>query len=262
MTRLVVRTDRDAVAELRLNRPDSRNALSTSLLVELRDHLAAVAADRSVRAVLLSGSGPAFCAGADLHEFRAAAPASRLAPPSGPQPLGAPQPPGSPQPPRSAPSPSPLGRIRLVVEVLRRLGELEQPTLAAVHGPAIGAGWGLALACDLCFAADEATFSLPEVPKGLRLPAPLVSRLAQIVGPVRTAEIIFGGGTYHAEDAVRWGWATRVLPTPEALAEEARTFCAALASRPRRAIISAKHPLRQLAPTAPFPPLELFWTEE
>ena len=156
MTETVLRTDRDGVAELRLHRPEVRNALSTGLLVELRDQLRSVHDDPAVRVVLVSGSGEVFCAGADVREF-------------GPNP----------------PAEASLARIGLVVEVLRRLRELPQPTLAAVHGPAVGAGWGLALACDLCFATTSARFALPEVAKGYRLPAPLVTRLAQVVGPAR-----------------------------------------------------------------------------
>jgi len=250
---LVLRVDRDGVAELRLNRPDHRNALSTALLTELRNHLAAVQADPSVRVVLLTGAGPAFSAGADLREFAPGTPPAATLP-----------------------------RFRLVVENLRRIGELEQPTLAAVHGPAVGAGWGLALACDLCFAAEPATFALPEVAKGLRLPALLVTRLVQIVGPIRAADIIFGGaahsgaapiGAAHAgaapigavhssAAALAAGWVSRVLPTADDLAAEARAVTAALATRPLRALTAAKHPLRQLAPHAPFPPTELAWTEE
>ena len=253
MAELVLRVDRDGVAELRLNRPDHRNALSTALLTELRDHLAAIQADPSVRVVLLTGAGPAFSAGADLREFAPGTPPAATLP-----------------------------RFRLVVENLRRIGELEQPTLAAVQGPAVGAGWGLALACDLCFAAEPATFALPEVAKGLRLPALLVTRLVQIVGPIRAADIIFGGaahagaahaGAAHAgaapsgavhssAAALAAGWVSRVLPTADDLAAEARAVTAALATRPLRALTAAKHPLRQLAPHAPFPPTELAWTEE
>jgi 2-(1,2-epoxy-1,2-dihydrophenyl)acetyl-CoA isomerase len=230
---LVLRVDRDGVAELRLNRPDHRNALSTALLTELRDHLAAIQADPSVRVVLLTGAGPAFSAGADLREFAPGTPPAATLP-----------------------------RFRLVVENLRRIGELEQPTLAAVHGPAVGAGWGLALACDLCFAAEPATFALPEVAKGLRLPALLVTRLVQIVGPIRAADIIFGGAVHNSAAALAAGWVSRVLPTADDLAAEARAVAAALATRPLRALTAAKHPLRQLAPHAPFPPTELAWTEE
>lgn len=229
----LLRTDRDGVVELRLHRPEQRNALSTALLTELRDQLADVAADPGVRVVILTGSPPAFCAGADLRELGPDAPAA----------------------PR-------LRRTRLVVEVLRRLSELEHPTLAAVNGPAVGAGWGLALACDLCLAAEASTFSLPEVTKGFRLPGALVARLVQVVGPVRAAEVVFGGATYDTSAAVAAGWVTRVLPDAATLATEAWSYAARLAAAPRRAITAAKHPLRHSAPAAPFPPLELVWTEE
>jgi enoyl-CoA hydratase/carnithine racemase len=230
---LVRRLDRAGVAELRLNRPDHRNALSTALLTELRDHLAAVQADRTVRVVLLTGAGSAFSAGADLREFAPGTPPAHTLP-----------------------------RIRLVVETLRRIGELEQPTLAAVHGPAVGAGWGLALACDLCFAAEPATFALPEIAKGLRVPGPLVARLVQIVGPVRAADIVFGGEPRDSAAALAGGWVSRVLPTPDELTTEAHAFAEALATRPLRSLATAKHPLRHLAPGGPFPPTELVWTEE
>ena len=118
--------------------------------------------------------------------------------------------------------------------------------------------------------------------KGLRLPALLVTRLVQIVGPIRAADIIFGGaahsgaapiGAAHAgaapigavhssAAALAAGWVSRVLPTADDLAAEARAVTAALATRPLRALTAAKHPLRQLAPHAPFPPTELAWTEE
>ena len=233
MTETVLRTDRDGVAELRLHRPEVRNALSTGLLVELRDQLRSVHDDPAVRVVLVSGSGEVFCAGADVREF-------------GPNP----------------PAEASLARIGLVVEVLRRLRELPQPTLAAVHGPAVGAGWGLALACDLCFATTSARFALPEVAKGYRLPAPLVTRLAQVVGPVRAADLVYGGTTYRAADAQAAGCVTRVLSGPEELHAAAWEFCTALAARPRRSVATATQPLRKLAETGPFPPSELFWTEE
>jgi enoyl-CoA hydratase len=233
MTGSADRRDDDGVTELRLNRPERRNALSTGLLQELRDHLASIQDDPAVRTVILVGTRDVFSAGADVKEFPAEAPAR----------LG-------------------LARIRLVAEVLRRLRELEQPTVAAVTGPAIGAGWGLAPACDLCFAAREATFSLPEVAKGFRLPEPLVARLIQVVGPVRAAEIVFGGATYSAEEALHGGWVTRVSPSGDDVVEEARRFASGLAARPRRAVSAAKHALRQATPVGPLPPTELGWNEE
>lgn len=233
MTEEILRTERAGVVELRLNRPASRNALSTALLRGLRDHLDAVQADPSARALVLAAEGAAFCAGADIAEFGPDADTTRV-----------------------------LTRTRLLVDVLRRLLNLEQPTIAAVNGAAVGGGWGLALACDLCFTADTATFSLPEVAKGYRLPALLVARLAQVVGPVRAAEFMFGGATYSAEDARIGGWASRVTPAGAALTAASWAMATTLAGTSRRAIAAAKAPLRLATPTGPFPPAELFWTEE
>jgi len=205
MTALVSRSDRDGIAELTLDRAQRRNAFTTELLGQLREHLRAIAGDAACRAVLLTGAGDAFCSGADVRE------------------------------PDDADE-----RFALVGEVLRALGTLEQPTLAAVHGPAIGGGWGLALACDLCFASRAATFSLPEVAKGYRLPEPLMRRLVQVAGPVRAAELAYAGTAYRAEDALAAGCVTRVLDGRDQLLAAARELCAGLAARPRRSIATAK----------------------
>ncbi len=150
-----------------------------------------------MRVVVLGGAGESFCAGADLGEF-----------------------------PDGASAAQSLARLRLVSEVLEQLMDLEQPTLATVNGSAVGAGWGLALACDLCFASAGAGFALPEVAKGYRLPAVLVARLVQVVGPVRAAQITFGGDTYPTTDAVAGGWVSRVLDT---------------ATRARRGVVGLRH---------------------
>ena len=231
MTDLVLTTTRDGVTELRLNRPERRNALTSALLRELRGQLTLIGDDPGTRVVILTGEGGAFCAGADLAEI----------PPDAPARLG-------------------LARLRLVAEVLRRLRELEQPTIAAVNGPAVGAGWGLALACDLCFAVTGASFQLPEVAKGFRLPEPLASRLVQVAGPVRAAEIMFGGQAYQASDALAAGWVARVYPAEPELAAQAWRFASGLAAVPRRSVAAAK---QALAPgPAPFPPDQLRWTDE
>ena len=126
----------------------------------------------------------------------------------------------------------------------------------------VGAGWGLALACDLCFAAAGASFRLPEVPKGFRLPEPLAGRLVEVAGPVRAAEIMFGGQAYQAADALAAGWVTRVLPGGPELAAEAWRFASGLASAPRRAVAAAKQALRPGPGGGPFPPAQLGWTDE
>ena len=195
----VTRTDRDGCVELVLDRPQRRNAFTTELLRELREHLAAVNGP-----LLLTGAGEAFCAGADLDE------------------------PGTDE------------RFELMGLLLRELRAMPAPTLAAVHGPAIGGGWGLALACDLCFASRAASFCLPEVAKGFRLPEPLMRRLTEVVGPVRAAELAYAGTRWGAEEALAAGCVTRVYEDRDALLTAARTLCAEIASRPARSLATVK----------------------
>lgn len=229
----LVRTDRERVAWLQLDRPNSKNALSTDLLKQLRAQLTSVQDDPGIRVVVLSGAGDVFCAGADIKEF------------------------GPDSPPRQS-----LARVRLVAQVLNQIRELEQPAIAAVNGLALGAGWGLALACDLCFVVSGATFSLPEVAKGLRLPSALVNRLIQVVGPVRAAEAVMGGATYDTDQAMTFGWATRVFADHQALDEHTWRFAIELASKPRHALAAATQPLRRNPITELSPPPEYAWNEE
>lgn len=221
------------VIELRLERPDRHNAVDTALLDRLRQELVAIGDDRDAKVVVLTGAGPSFCAGADLAEF-----AGRLADPA-----------------------DMLARVRLVIRCIRGLLELEPVTIAAVHGAAVGAGWGLALGCDLCWAAEGTRFSLPEVAKGYRVPRVLVRRLAQVVGPVRAAEIVLGGDVHDVDAAVTMGAVTRRFPDAEALHHAAITFATQLAAQPRTVLAGAVDPLRALAVDGPSPELEYQWPE-
>jgi 2-(1,2-epoxy-1,2-dihydrophenyl)acetyl-CoA isomerase len=230
---VLVRDDHEGVATLLLNRPERRNALTIDLLRALVHELVAIQDSRHVRAVVLMGAGPTFCAGADLHEF-AAAPDQH-----GPQ-----------------------RRIRLVTEVIARLRNLEQPTVAAVTGAAFGAGWGLSLACDLTYATSDASFCLPEVAKGLRLPTAITARLVQVVGPVAAAEIALVGASYTAADGVRAGWVARELDDAGALAAHTTTVARAMASRPRRAVEQVEQVLRRGSYAELTPPPEYGWNEE
>lgn len=229
----LTRVDRTGVAWLELDRPGSGNAATTELLTALRAELTSIQDDPAVRVLVLSGAGEVFCAGADVKEFGATPPPSAR-----------------------------LHRLRLVAQVLRAVRDLEQPSVAAVNGAAVGAGWGLALACDLCFVTATATFCLPEVAKGYRLPSPLVHRLSHVVGPVRAAEILLGGARYSAEQAVTGGWATRILPDRAALIEHTRRFAEELAARPRAALAAATQPLRRSPVAELSPPPEYIWNEE
>ena len=220
------------VATLTLSRPARRNALSTELLVQLRSRLDRAGDSPEVRAVILAGAGDAFCAGADLKEFA----------------------------PGAAPDGS-LRRIRLVTQVIAQLRNLEQPTLAVVHGAAYGAGWGLALACDLTIAADDARFSLPEVRAGLRLPSAIAGRLAEVVGPVRAARIAIGGEVYDAAQGETAGWVAWRRPDAAQAGQFAGDLARELAARPRAAATSIKRVLRPGWQVGPVPPPEYAWTD-
>ena len=220
------------VVELRLDRPEQRNALDTALLHDLRDAIRAISDDRSAKVVLLTGEGATFCAGADLKEFASGAdPADTLA------------------------------RVRLVMQCMRGLQELEPVTLSLVHGGVVGAGWGLALACDLCWAAGDTTFRLPEVAKGFRIPRPIVGRLAQVVGPVRAAEIILGGAPVDAGAALAMGAVGRCHPDVSSGRAAAEAFATELAALPRSVLAGAVDPLRHLAVPDAIPALEYQWPE-
>jgi enoyl-CoA hydratase/carnithine racemase len=231
--KLLLRVDDGGVATLTLNRPERRNALTTDLLRSLLDELDAVRDAPRVRAVVLTGAGTTFCAGADLHEF------DGVDDPHGAQ-----------------------RRIRLVTEVIARLRSLEQPTVAAVTGAAFGAGWGLSLACDLTYASADAVFCLPEVQKGLRLPTAITSRLVEVVGPVRAAEITLSGATYTAGDGVALSWVARALPDAPTLLDEATSFARAIAAKPRRVVEQITQVLRRGSYDELTPPPEYGWNEE
>lgn len=210
---MIARSDRRGVAELRLDRPERRNAVTTELLHALLQELGAAVRDGAA-AIVLTGAPPVFCAGADLAELGADAPEERR-----------------------------LERIRLVGEVVSRLATLEVPTIAAVDGAAIGAGWGLALGCDICLATRAARFSLPELAKGFRIPEPLTRRLIAVVGPTRAAHLAYTGAVLSAGDALALGVVADVLDDREALLDAAHDLAASLAAHPPQAVAAVKRPL-------------------
>lgn len=221
------------VVEIRLDRPDQHNAVTVALLDELRAQIRALSDDRRTKVVVLTGAGPSFCAGADLKEFS-----------------------GSDLDPADM-----LARVRLVIHCMRGLLELEPVTIAAVHGASIGAGWGLALSCDLCWATDDAVFSLPEVAKGYRIPRILVRRLSQVIGPVRAAEVVLTGTTHGAAEAVAMGAVTRQFAGVDELHRAAIGFATDLATKSRAVLAGAKDPLRSDAVDGPSPEFEYQWPE-
>ncbi|WP_371273018.1 enoyl-CoA hydratase/isomerase family protein [Streptomyces sp. MUSC 14] len=204
---------RDHVAYVTLSRPESLNALTP----DMRDHLVelftAASADPEVRALVLTGTGRGFCAGADL---RGGGTGERL--------------------PGDVARVLRQGAQRLIAAVL----DCEKPVLAAVNGTAAGLGAHLALACDLVLAAESARFIEVFVRRGLVPDGGGAYLLPRLLGPRRAKELMFFGDALPAPEAERLGLVNRVVPDGD-LEKTARTWAARLAAGPTRALALTKH---------------------
>lgn len=207
-----LRVDRDGAAmRITLDRPDVLNALSTELLAELKEALEA-AASPEVRALLLTGEGRGFSAGADL----ASAPLE--------------------------------ADIRALLErsynpVVRALARLPKPVVAGVNGVAVGAGMSLALACDMRILSSEARFAVGFAGIGLVMDASCSYALPRLVGAGRAFELVYSGRRVDAEEAVRLGLGERVIPA-EGFGEACWQTVKTLAAGPTLAFALAKQELR------------------
>ena len=178
------------VATVTLDRPAALNALTVPLKVALREALESLAADRAVRAVILTGAGRAFCAGQDLAE-------------------------------REQPDAAPLEievreRYNPIIRALRAMG---QPVIAAVNGVAAGAGASLAFACDLRIASEDARFVLAFGRIGLVPDSGATWFLPRLVGPAKAAELALVGDPVDAVEALRLGLVSKVVPGDELMSE-------------------------------------------
>jgi 2-(1,2-epoxy-1,2-dihydrophenyl)acetyl-CoA isomerase len=189
---------RDGYAVLSLNRPESSNALTHALVADLRTRVEELDADPAVRAVVLTGAGRAFCAGADLN-----------GPPSDAEDV----------------------LRRLYNPLITLMTGMATPVVAAVNGAAAGAGCSLALAADLRVASDRAHFSASFVKVGLVPDAGASWLLPRAVGSTRAAEIALLGRRVPAAQALEWGLVNEVVP-PERLLDRACAIAAELASMP------------------------------
>jgi enoyl-CoA hydratase/carnithine racemase len=185
------------IATLTMNRPERRNALSLALMRELTTALRALGEDRAVRAVILAGNGPAFCAGHDLREM--------------------------------------LGReltdyralFDACVELMTAVQAIPQPVIARVHGIATAAGCQLVASCDLALAGEAARFATPGVNIGLFCTTPMVA-LTRAVGRKRAMELLLTGEAIDAHTAADWGLVNRVVPDTQ-LVDATRALAARVA---------------------------------
>jgi len=191
------------VATLTLNRPEKYNAINDQLTSDLYAAFKRAEADASARAVVLTGAGRGFCAGQDLGDRLALDESLRLAD-------------------------SVRERYNLLIA---KMHAMPIPVIAAVNGACAGAGFGLALACDLRFAADDAKFTMAFSRIGLVPDSGTSYFLSRLVGVGRALELAWTGDIFTADQAQQWGIVNRLLPADELLAST-RAFATQLASGP------------------------------
>jgi enoyl-CoA hydratase/carnithine racemase len=206
-----IEIERDGPVELiRLNRPDALNALSLTMKDELAAALTAAIERPTTRAVLLTGAGRAFCAGADLRDL--------------------------------APETGAAFRDRLAAlqaALITRIRTAPKVVLAAVNGPAVGGGFSLAAACDVLLAADTAYFLAPQARLGLAADLGLTALLPPRIGAGRTRALLLTGARLDAARAEEWGLVHEVLPA-ERLLGRAREVAEDIATAAPLGVASTK----------------------
>ena len=212
-------TIEEGVAELVLNRPDKMNAMSTAMVRELTASLDA-AASEGARALLVRGEGRAFCSGRDLSEA------------------------------------DPLHEdgeaiLRDIINpLMTRMAALAMPTIAAVHGACLGTGLGLALACDVMYAADDARIGSPFARIGAVLDSGAHPALVSRIGPHRTLELVYTGRLLSGREAAEWGLVNRSVAGAD-LVRRTREMARAIAYGPTSAFLESKRIVRLIADTSP-----------
>jgi len=207
---------------LTMNRPEKRNALNTALSEALLNSLREADADTSVRAIVLTGAGPAFCAGADLSEFAemqfdSAALVAR--------------------------------RSQLTMELQGVFAKLSKPVVSAINGAAMGGGAGLAIGGDIAIISETARIGYPEVKRGI-VAAVVMANLVRNVGRKAAFELVGTGEPVDAAHALVLGLVNRVVP-PEKLMETALQFAQAMAAVAPQAMAATKN-MFYLAAELPF----------
>jgi methylglutaconyl-CoA hydratase len=171
------------IATITFNRPEKRNAISAGMIAELMTAFAEVESN-TARVLILTGAGKAFCSGMDLDELKSTA----------------------------AHSPTDhLEESRRLARLYRRIWSFPKPTIAAVNGPAIAGGCGIATLCDFTISAPDATFGYPEVRIGF-LPAVVSVFLARQIGEKHARDLLLTGRIIDADEAMRLGLVTRIAP--------------------------------------------------
>lgn len=201
---------KDKLAVITVNRPQALNALNMDVLDEMTDAFTAIRTDQEVQAVIVTGEGRSFVAGADIAEM------SKLNALEG----------------------------RYMMEkghrLMNMIESLPKPVIAAINGFALGGGCELAMACDIRLASEKAKFGQPEVGLGIIPGFGGTQRLSRLVGKGMAKYLILTAGMIDAAEALRIGLVERVLP-PDQLAEEAEKTARAIMSKAPVAVATAKN---------------------
>ena len=205
-----------AIRILTLNRPEKRNALDTALSRALLEALRAADGDETVRCVVLTGAGPAFCAGADLAEFKGL------------------------RDPQAAET-----RAELTMQLHLAFSKMVTPVVTAINGPAMGGGAGLAIAGDLAVMAQGAKLGYPETKHGI-VAAIVMANLVRQVGRKAAFELVALGEPIDAKRAAALGMVNRVVPKAR-LMKTALAFAAQLAAVNKPAMAQTKQLFHEVA---------------
>jgi 2-(1,2-epoxy-1,2-dihydrophenyl)acetyl-CoA isomerase len=209
----------DGVAELVLDRPDKMNAMSVAMVHELIECLDA-AETAGARALLVRGEGRGFCSGRDLSEA------------------------------------DPLHEdgeailVDLFNPLMARMSGLAMPTIAAVHGACLGTGLGLALACDIAYAADDARIGSPFARIGAVLDSGAHAAFVSRVGPHRALELVYTGRLLSGREAAEWGLVNRSVAGAD-LVRRTREMARAVAQGPTAAFLESKRIVRRIQDESP-----------
>jgi enoyl-CoA hydratase/carnithine racemase len=215
MTEKVLFEARGGVAWITLNRPDVHNAIDLDMRDALWALLDAMAAEQDVGVLVFRGAGDAaFSAGADVSEFG------------------------------TAPSYTEARRSRIERDLWGRVLRFEKPTIAALHGYALGAGCELSLLCDFRIAADDAKIGLPEVKLGYIPTAGGTQTLQRTIGRGRALDMLLSAEPVSAETALDFGLVHRVVPL-DRLEAEVEAVAQGLLSQPAAALNAARRVLRE-----------------
>ena len=212
--RTIIFEKRAQIAHISLNRPDSLNAYNKQMRDDFSEALTAVRCDDEVKALIISGQGRSFCAGADLTEFG------------------------------TAPSQTVARRVRWQRDVWGQLNELPVPAIAAVHGYCIGSGVEIMLLCDIRIASEDTVFAMPEVHLGMIPAAGGSQTLPRNSSTSAALDLLLTGKRIGAAKALEMGLVTRIVPEHE-LQNAAWELAARICECPTPALSNMKQAIRE-----------------